>query len=405
MGNKHALAPDVAKLVKAESADGPLVDAFAGMCSIAARVAPTGRQVCSNDVQRYAELVARCQLASQTKPLRADRLATILSAGFSANLELLKTRFERELEHEKRVLAGGDTAAHGALVADWQHVGNNPLLAVEAAELASDEVHSPYRMCTITFAHGYFGLRQAMEIDSLRCAIDGAVEAEELNRGQKDWALLALLQAASICASTPGHFAQYLRPNDSSSIARIVRQRHRSPWQTFLDAADDQRPFGTWDWRAKNRVYRSDALLLWPNLDAAGIKNAIVYADPPYGKDQYSRYYHVLESLVRYDYPQASGMGRYRPNRFTTPFSLKTKVVGAFEDLFGAIAERDWTLILSYPDSGLLHETDGPGVDELLNDAFNRVEKPMITPFSHSTLGGRHGNAQKAAEEHVWVAC
>lgn len=404
MGNKHSLAADVAQVVKGEREASPLIDVFAGMCSIASAIAESGRPVWSNDVQRYAALVGECALTSTGKPLRSVELAKALSDSFSENVISLRKRFEAELLAEEQLLEGSDPVEYQAAENNWKHVGNDASLAEEAEQLADNPADFPYRLCTLTFAHGYFGLRQAMEIDSIRYAIDQAKIAGKLTTDQAKWSLLALLQAASICSATPGHFAQYLHPRDQSSTGRIRRQRIRKPWQLFLDAADEQAPYGTAEWRTRNQVHCGDVQNLWDNLDDNALGHAIVYADPPYGKDQYSRYYHVLETLVEYDYPQSTGAGRYRPSRFTTPFSLKTKVVSAFTDLFAAIAERRWTLVLSYPDSGLLYSAAEEGVEGLLLEHFNCARLAFASPVSHSTLGGRHGSAHTSATEQVWVA-
>ncbi len=404
MGNKHLLASDVARVVASEPKSGPLIDLFAGMCSIAAAVAPSKRAVWSNDVQEYAALVARCQLASQSSPVRASRLSALLTEGFISNLQELRTRFADPLRDEKTVLGGDDPSSYRAIADNWRHAGCDEDLATEAQELSTAPQSFPFRLCAITFAHGYFGLRQAIEIDSIRYAIAQAETEGKLDVDQGRWALLALLQAASICASTPGHFAQFLRPNSQASSRRIQKQRLRSLWALFLDAADDQLPFGTPSWRAKNEVHCADALALWPQLDKYDLDHAIVYADPPYGKDQYSRYYHVLETLVRYDYPSSSGSGRYRPDRFTTPFSLKTKVRSAFVSLFEEISKRGWTLVLSYPSNGLLHHVGSQSPDGLLKEHFSRVDQKIITPTLHSTLGGRHGKARMSVSEIVWLA-
>ncbi len=404
MGNKHDLAKDVAAVVEKQRAGSPLIDLFSGMCSIAAAVAPSERPVWSNDVQEYAALVGRCQLKSQVGPLRSPDLSRVLTSGFSANVKALRERFEADLRAEEPALKKSAAEPLSELINVWRHTGNDPEIATEASRLAEAPGSFPYRLCALSFAHGYFGLRQAIEIDSMRYAIDTALKQGDLGSEQADWALMALLQAASVCASTPGHFAQYLRPNDSKSAARIARQRNRSPWELLLDAADNHNPFGAATWRTNNEVLCDDALTLWPTLDAFDLEHAVVYADPPYGKDQYSRYYHVLETLVRYDYPTAAGVGRYRPDRFTTPFSLKEKVVGAFERLFTGISDRGWSLVLSYPSNGLFHRATQDPLDDLLGRYFGQVSKALNTSVSHSTLGARHGASRVSTAEMVWLA-
>jgi adenine-specific DNA-methyltransferase len=50
-------------------------------------------------------------------------------------------------------------------------------------------------------------------------------------------------------------------------------------------------------------IYREDA-----NIVAKKIKTDIVYIDPPYNSRQYSRFYHVLETLTKWDSPELHGV-------------------------------------------------------------------------------------------------
>lgn len=262
----------------------------------------------------------------------------------------------------------------------------------------------PFRLFTLTFAWGYVGLRQAIQIDSIRYAIDRAVRAHRLSAAQGRWALLSLVQAVSCSASTPGHFAQYLRGDTPRSLGRVVLQRRRDVWGQFLGEASRLRGYGTPDWRATNRVFRSDALQIWKALRRASFANGVVYADPPYSKDHYSRYYHVLETLVRYDYPDASGVGRYRPDRFTTPFSLKTRVHAAFDTLCEGVAATGSFLVLSYPSNGLLSTSPGGPLRTIMSRHFAFVELSFTHTTRHSTLGARHGRANNPVDELVFMA-
>jgi adenine-specific DNA-methyltransferase len=167
---------------------------------------------------------------------------------------------------------------------------------------------------------------------------------------------------------------------------------------------DNLAPFGTKKWRRKNRVLTRDALEIWPVLDAEKLPPAIFYADPPYSKEQYSRFYHVLETLELYDYPEANGVGRYRPDRLVTPLAQKSGVLSATRKLCEEIAARRGILLLSYPSSGLLTAGLGVDVSALLGEYFHNVEMPIKVPSTHSTLGARHGAATRVVTEYVWLA-
>lgn len=404
MGNKHEIADDIARLAADLRPGAPLLDLFCGMCSVAGAVAPSGRPVWGNDAQWTASAVAHCLLASADDPVEPDALVALLKAHYEENFFALSQRFHAELKEESLLLEDPDEAEFGRVQASWPHTGNDAHRASEAAELALAPSAFPYRLVTLSFAWGYFGLRQAIQLDSLKYAIDRVRAAGQLTEDESRWALVALLQAASCAASTPGHFAQFLGGQTRRGLARVVAQRRRDIWHQFGEEAGSMAPFGNRSWRAKNRVFRQDALSIWAPLRSAGFRNAVVYADPPYSKDHYSRFYHVLDTILRYDYPVASGKGRYRPDRFVTPFSIKTKVVSSFDQLARGVAATGSALLLSYPSNGLLGTCDDASLDAILARHFGDVTLVMRKPTDHSTLGGRHGSATNRVQELLYLA-
>jgi adenine-specific DNA-methyltransferase len=323
---------------------------------------------------------------------------------YRENRAALVDRFDAAMRQERRILGSGSLDEYRRAATAWRHVGNDPDLAAEACILQKEPNQFPYRLASITFAWGYFGLTQSIEIDSVRYAIDEGRRRRLITPEQERWASLALLQAASRIASTPGHFAQFLRGDSSTGLQRVLASRRRAAWDAFLEDLDWLAPFGTARWRGANKVFRQDALELWSTLDDVNVGRAIYYADPPYSKEHYSRFYHVLETLTRYDYPQAEGAGRYRPDRFQTAFALKTKVEAAIAKLCDKISERKSTLILSYPSSGLLTDGLGRDIGELLGEHFGSVRLALERPAQHSTLGARHGRQRQSVTEYVWVA-
>jgi len=396
MGAKHQLAPFVADEV-ASLGSGPCLDLFAGMCSVAGALARKGRSAWCNDIQEYAALVADRLVCARATGLRAADAAAALFPHFVRNLDALTSRFAAAVETEDVALRGGASAL-AALEDAWPHVGNDDRLRAEADRLRRKPMTFPYRLATITFAHGYFGVRQAMELDSLRFAIN---TSSTLTRAERRWALLALLQTCSKAANAPGHFAQFLHTRDAPTFDRVRRARRRNIWEQFLTDLEAITPYGSAAWRAGNRSFCGDALALARSLPHRKVRPATVYADPPYTKDQYSRYYHVLETMVRYDYPRADGCGRYRPGRFQTPFSRISEVASAFEELAGAVADAGAALVVSYPSNGLLLRA-GSDVPSVLKQFYQSVSVRSV-PYQHSTLGARHGRQKSDVHEHIYV--
>jgi len=131
-------------------------------------------------------------------------------------------------------------------------------------------------------------------------------------------------------------------------------------------------------------------------IDDAGV----IYADPPYTKDQYSRYYHVYETLFNYDFPSSSGVGRTPDRRSVSAFSLKSQVTEALCELRDRIADRGVPLILSYPSSGLA-ATGATTVSDLLAERFTVTTESFSA--DHSTLGASKGASRKKATENIYV--
>ena len=83
-----------------------------------------------------------------------------------------------------------------------------------------DNFEIPYCLFSTYFANTYFGLRQALEIDSLRYAIENLTKSLDRN-----WALGALIATVSSLGTTyGGHFAQPPIVNfQDVSIDRLVK--------------------------------------------------------------------------------------------------------------------------------------------------------------------------------------
>jgi adenine-specific DNA-methyltransferase len=403
MGTKQQIATEVAGLVSELRPTMPVLDAFCGMCSVAGAVAPSGRAVWGNDVQRYAVHVATCLLATVTGPPHATGTTTLLRSTADRNADKLRSRFASAVAAEQTVLDEPTVDAYQAAYGRWRHAANDAALAAEVAELRSHRRRVPYRLATLTFAWGYFGLAQAIAIDSLRYAIERHRSAGDLSDDDRRWALLALLQAASRLATGPGHTAQYLAANTSRSLDRVIRQRRRDLHRQFEIELGLLSPYGTSDWRAGNQVLHRDATEIWPELRRRGFRDAVVYADPPYSKNQYSRFYHVLETLHRYDYPAAQHGGRYRPDRFSTGFSSRARVASAFERLCAGAASINCALVLSYPSNGLLIRYGKGQVAAVLSRHFGSVQLAMRRPIVQSTLGAGHGARNTHVDELVFV--
>ncbi len=400
MGSKRSLAPLIGQIIAGLS-KGPCLDLFAGMCSLAGSLAEMGIPVWSNDIQVYSNLVAECMTRSLTPPPTSASAANLLQHCYLENLGKLQHRFAKAVDEERLALRSSNYLELRAIQENWSHAANNPKVAAEVKGVRLQSSAFPYRLVTLTFAHGYFGLLQATEIDSIKYAVDRALLCSEINLEEYRWLILALLQATSHLSASPGHFAEFLKPHDEKVFARISRLRKRSVWQQFMIELDRLEVFGGQQWRAKNRVFSSESISLLRQLAQESVRPAVIYSDPPYSRAQYSRYYHVLETLVRYDYPDSNGTGRYRSGRFQTPFSNAGTVLDAFCSLLGHARSVGAAMVISYPSNGLLFRA-GFDLKRIMERYFRSI-KTITVERAHSTLGGSPGRERYPVEELVYI--
>jgi adenine-specific DNA methylase len=142
----------------------------------------------------------------------------------------------------------------------------------------------------------------------------------------------------------------------------------------------------------------------------------VLYADPPYTRDHYSRFYHVLETMCLRDDPpisrvtkggsRAVSRGSYREDRHQSPFCIRSAAPAAFEALFAAARRRDLPLALSYSP----HEAgDGTHprvvssiqIIEIARSYYERVECMVIDGAAHNKLN--RGDLKLKTREHAEI--
>lgn len=399
MGTKRQLAGVVAEIV-ASLPDGPMLDAFSGMCAVGEAVAPQ-RPVWANDCQVFPAIVAKSVLTARSAPPCSEHIRKILETPYFKNVRALESRFRQYLQTERTYLSTGTLSDAIRGNTHLPYIGTDRGLEAERRRLARRPTTFPYRLASITYIGSFFGVQQSIEIDSLRYAIDFAKRSRLITREERDWLLIALCQVASRVNNSTGQFAQYIKPK-GQNLDRIIQKRRRSVWEEFFLVLDSISPLQDPGWRARNRAFRSDALVLLRKMRLLSERPCVVYADPPYSKAQYSRYYHVLDMLIEYRYPPVTGAGRYPDQRRPTSFAHARSVVRSVERLVESAASLKASLVLSYPNNGLLQQM-GANALEILRRHYRHVELAHSEARSHSTFGGQHAACRVPVVENVYI--
>lgn len=247
----------------------------------------------------------------------------------------------------------------------------------------TEKLPDEYTFFQKNYSDTFFSRLQCAEIDGIRYAISKVKQ-----KWKKNLYLTALISSMSSSVSSPGHFAEYF-PSDKAE-----KERSRSIYAYFVKKCQNIKLSPS-----KNKSKNKFVLSSYDKL--RGLKNAdVIYADPPYSASHYSRFYHVLETAVKYDQPELNleCKGRYRNDRYFSPFSKKSTAPEAFRAFFEFISEHSSaTTMVSYVNSnrGLVAK------DELkkIAEEFYTVEIKS-KKYSHSMQGS---GTPKEVEEYVLI--
>lgn len=392
MGAKTRLIPDfvagaaVDLLPEGET----LVDLCAGTGALGRYLAGRNR-VIANDVQKFSATIASAHLEGGEEWARAlDRLDPDADLGaaseenFAALERLEPAALAREDDLLPRAIDELVRREPGSAVEEYRRFleatpapdrrepgGGDAYAPLEARysdlveERRRDPGRAPFALVTLFYQNIYFGVRQSMRIDSLRAAIAALPEAAPHRERKTTLYLAALLYAASVSTSGTSHFAQPRSVRKDSELLAVARRRSIDIVAEFHAALDAiRREWGERPARGPHRTFRMEAeALLAAGGPLSGERIGLVYLDPPYTADHYSRFYHLLETLVEYDYPELERrrgqvtVGRYPAlaRRFQSRFSSPQGVDGAFRAVIARARSLGANLLVSYsPDNGLL---------------------------------------------------
>ncbi len=350
--------------VRNQWASTPLrvLDPFVGSSVVAQAFARNGDSVVCSDAMKMCTDMANATICG--KPWLVERLRAHADEINSARAVSGANFFDSYVEIERILVNQGDAATlisfSTTVPQIWRPSGASRELKELFAQLhrlQGKRVERTMPVFAAYYGATYFGLYQALEIDRIWQSIMGLAA----NTRVDSWIIAALLTslyaAASSCTFTAGkHFAQpYLnsveRTNDYA-LGRVLVDRQIDVADKFkssleaLIAGVEQSP--------RNHEVVTQYFEAWTPeaMKTAGIN--LIYADPPYTAQQYSRFYHVLETLAQGCVPTlqvfrgSTTRGLYPVSRFKSRFCSKRTAKPAFEDLLNLAVNSDAAVLLSY---------------------------------------------------------
>lgn len=405
MGSKAALASQLLDIVDAtQSSDTIIVDLMCGsgvMASAFARQFPT----IASDAQEFCRLLSLIQGGGMTRA-RGEEIAQRVIHGARRRFNNLSDEVRHAIDDESQ-LVNSELAVD--ITDDLLHRLHERLELWEKENLGSLEAvqtaYSSGRLLSHLYGGVFFGDRQAAELDCLRQSITDL--PDELER---KWALGALVCAASACAYTyGGHFAQP-KLNISTSgksrgdVSEALKQRSLSVTHEFFIRLTSLA-------QESENVAHTVKLVPGPWENAipsiasnCGLGPVCVYIDPPYTRDEYSRYYHVLEAIVRYQPQAVSGKGRLpkrgSAGRFASKFSGRRADIMEAEiaRTLQTCLNQGWKCLWSYSDSGIA------SINGTLDRLKDHAKTADIFCMNHSYKAQGKRNQKKVIEYAIHLS-
>ena len=423
LGSKLRLLDFIEENVRKVTTEGAGVcDLFAGSGCVSYKLSELF-PVTACDIQHYSKVICDALLlpSSHTEEIAAtfileikDKKSSLLNA-FAPLIEL-----EEDAIRNKKLETLSDIVEHGSLeVYNLEKSDSriSPALNQVNYNLKKAGLKDKDSLITRYYGGVYFSYLQAVQIDSILAAI-----RRISNTSDKNVLLAALLSTTSDVTCTVGkHFAQPIKARDSKGNIKTLVYNKAIKDKTI----DVITLYEEWlnKYVALEKGHRTNTVLQGDYMDCLKmLPNNVktIYADPPYTRDHYSRFYHVLETIALDDLPEISSVkihgcthvsnGIYRKDRHQSPFCIRSKAPKAFDDMFIAVSESNRNLLLSYSpyDESKESHPRVVTIGQLVSWAsgyFDNVEVVSAGHFTHNKLNSSEHFLESSDEAEMLIVC
>ena len=402
---------------------GPVCDLFSGSATVS-RYLSRRRRVMAVDIQEYARVLAEAVLNGDSTwsaeaiavGLDSDHRRTALRQAVDPLIKLEKEvtlgAIRGDIEPLCELLELGNLAS---LSSDELSVGSLLNDAVREAWARIDSLGLPGAdtVCVRHFGGQYFSYAQAAELDAIA----------DIARDSRSSILLAttLSTASHLVNSIGKQFAQPIRPRNKSGapkrhvVKKIIAERGLSTRSVFMGYLRQYKALAVT--RRDHVAVRAD---FREALAKPALKPSVVYADPPYTRDHYSRFYHSLETIALGDDPSITksnlgggnvqSRGGYRAGRHQSPFCIKSEAPTAFSALFAGVAALGVPLVLSYSGYDPTMEARPrvmalDAVVSLAQQHFKEVRVDQLVSLEHMKLNTTSLNKAAKGTTEVLLLC
>lgn len=324
-----------------------ILDIFAGTGCVAEYFKNKGFKVATNDTEVYSMNISNTILNGfQYEVYDTDAFEHY----FLTNKNNLLKYFNNSLFIEQKMILDTNRELiqfNSELIKIWNLPENfklNDIPIKTIDDLNKNIFLIPFALFTLYYSGSYFGLKQSIEIDSIRYAIEKAPKSIQSTL------LTCLYYAIKECSfSKDGHMAQPL--NQEKNFKRLIKYRKKNVYEMFKKMLSELIFLKVND---STTINRNEPFLKLLEDKSFMSEVGTIYADPPYTDMQYSRYFHLLTTISNYEYPDLTykngkiTAGLYANNRFQSSISSKSRALYDLEHMIKFAADNKITLIFSY---------------------------------------------------------
>lgn len=343
-----------------------VVDLFSGSSIVSQALFNNDMAVISNDALRFCSDLSSCMLCVNKKANSNCIAIEGITAFKEFQLDQLFTApFEHLIEEERNKLQTKDLLGLKELYDNLPQVGKLSSTTEQIQFIRNHfgfEAFNNAPFIVNYYAGTYFGIKQALQLDCIRSFIEWYYR-EKLDEWVYRAMLCALYSTLSVIVHSAGkHFAQpiAIKELDLEKITntRLFENRSYDVYELFKhyltriinETKDTPIPSKSISW-----CLDVEQSLFGEQLATKDV--SVIYADPPYTAQQYSRFYHIPEVVREYRYPVLQmhrghvTQGLYPDDKFKSGFCSKPKAINAFKTIFEIAAKAGASLVVSYSES------------------------------------------------------
>lgn len=338
IGSKERLLPAIGRILGKRFAEGATIgDLFCGTASVSAFLKQNGYRVIANDNLFFCTVIARATLQISEEPEFAG-----LGNLETKRSKLVSSAYDEILEYLNNLPS----------VKGFMHEN----YSLDGTKGGANE-------------RNYFTGINAGRVDAIRSQIEEWYQTGSITENEKCLLLTDLLTATVAVSNTAGTYGFFLRHLEARALKELALKRSK-----IIPGRTD------------HVIFNRDA-----NELAKEIVFDIAYLDPPYNWRHYAAYYHILETIAKYDSPQLFGKSGLRPwGEQRSRYSYRKDARRALAEIVNTICAR--AILLSYNADGLITHDEIMGV---LNGVGKPEVETVVLPRYISSSGGSDNHSVK----------